>query len=123
MMSGNKQSTTEVFARIVEKTDRFIEDPKRHNLNGIKKLIEQRRMLLSRLEIAPPAGTTTQSEADRIDSLLNRILGQDESLEAIVRRLQKDISQSIDNMRRVKKEFSGYKSKKLRGARFIDKKR
>ena len=117
------QTAVEVLVDMVELSDKFLNDQDKHNLHGIEEIVDKRKKILSRFENPVSAGFASKSRIDEVRKILQRSKEQDKAMEAIVRKLQKDIVESLNRMKKNIKSLNGYKSKMTKTPRFIDKMR
>ncbi len=117
------QTTVEVLMGMVELSDMFIDNQDKHNLVGIKEMVNERKKILSKFENPSSAKFSSKSRIDEVKKIIERSKEQDRVIEAIVRKLQKDIVDSMNQMKKNKKSLNGYRSKMTKTPRFIDKMR
>ncbi|MBC8204061.1 hypothetical protein ISS30_00430 [bacterium] len=120
--SAVKENTfIQLCREILQAAEDFIGDPREHTNAGVKRLIEKRRGILAKLERVtkddPP------SDADLMNEIFNRLKEQDIRLEAVIRRMQFDMKEAVNQMRKMHKAVLKYASKSPKPSIFIDKKR
>lgn len=118
-----KQTTVDILREIVELSDEFISDSGRHNLTGVKELVNSRKKILSGFETPGEKTIRSKSRMDAVKKIMIRCKEQDQTIEDIVRKIQSDLVDSVSQMKKVMKSMSGYKSNLMKIPRFIDKKR
>ncbi|NQS97568.1 MAG: hypothetical protein HQ591_03860 [candidate division Zixibacteria bacterium] len=116
-------SSREICQRVIEATDRFLADVSRHNIKGIRALVEERREILAELENIQEGNALKSNQLERIGKMRERIIEQEKSLEALVGRLQGDISEILKQMNRSKSILRKYGWRKRKPSLFIDRKR
>ena len=117
------QNAVELLLQFIETDQRFLQSPEAQNLKTVRQLVEDRRRLLDSLPRFAKGEGIQYHRDEQIDSLLNRCRRLDGEVEAAVKELQNNLTESINHMRKTRKSFRGYKTKKKSEPRFIDKKR
>jgi hypothetical protein len=107
--------------KIIAVTDEFLRQSSRHNLAGLKELVDIRRDLLLALGKTPIPTSLSREHANILSTLSQRIDEQGATIEAITRRLQLDIVNRLDEIHRAKAMLKNYKSRFPKPSKFVDK--
>lgn len=116
-------TSLEICRRAIEATDRFLADVSRHNIKGIRGLVEERRVILSDLENMEEGNELSDDYLEQAERMRERIMEQEKALSALVEQLQGAISEILNNMNRSKLILRKYRWNKRQPSKFIDRKR
>ncbi len=112
-MKGD-MDTQQICQRVIEITDEFFSDESKHNLEGIKKLVDKRRKLIALIDDA---------KAHRIPSEITaRMVGdihrQDEALQEFIAIMKDDFRRKIDFISRSRNLFKRFIPMSQKQAKF-----
>jgi hypothetical protein len=102
---------------LIAATQEFLDDPLRHDLSGLKKVVNDRRSILAGI-----AAGSEKSPSDERKQLLDKAQAQDKELEKVLADIRERLSYSVDNLRKNRAVLQKFRPHKVRMPLFFDKK-
>lgn len=112
-----KQNIAKNVEELLAVTRQFLDDPLQHNLSGLKKLLNERRLALT----AAGADNAILDDFAKAEFLhLNR--QQEKELEAVIEQIRERLGVSLNSLRKNRDILKKFKPHSVRMPIFVDKK-